>query len=146
MCSLRTDYPPSSAAYQLTTFATALLAATALTAAPAWAHDVNSEATLRTAIFAINGGNADTTINFTGSFQLTQSLPMITSSVTVTGNGNTLDANSAGRAFFVQAGTASIANLTINNAVAQGGAGGTASNVVTAAAAAAGWAPARRYS
>ena len=126
---MRTDYPPSSAAYQLTTFATALLAATALTAAPAWAHDVNSEATLRTAIFAINGGNADTTINFTGSFQLTQSLPMITSSVTVTGNGNTLDANSAGRAFFVQAGTASIANLTIDNAVAQGGAGGTANNV-----------------
>ena len=65
--------------------------------------------------------------------------------MTVTGNGNTLDANGAGRAFFVQAGTASISNLTINNAVAQGGAGGVGSNL-TAAAAAAGWAPARRCS
>ena len=122
-----------------------LLLGTCLSPCTAWAIDVANEAQLRSAIFAINGGSVDTTINFTGGFQLTQSLPMITSSVTVTGNGNTLDANSAGRAFFVQAGTASISNLTVNNAVAQGGAGGVGSNLA-AAAAAAGWAPARRCS
>jgi len=81
----------------------------------AYELDVANEAALRTAISTINGGSVGTTINFTGSFQLAQSLPMITSSVTVTDNGNTLDANSAGRAFFVQAGTVSISN---------GGAGG----------------------
>jgi len=106
-----------------------LLLGTCLSPCTAWAIDVANEAQLRSAIFAINGGSVDTTINFTGGFQLTQSLPMITSSVTVTGNGNTLDANGAGRAFFVQAGTASISNLTVNNAVAQGGAGGVGSNL-----------------
>ena len=106
-----------------------LLLGTCLSPCTAWAIDVANEAQLRSAIFAINGGSVDTTINFTGGFHLTQSLPMITSSVTVTGNGNTLDANGAGRAFFVQAGTASISNLTVNNAVAQGGAGGVGSNL-----------------
>src|SRR4051812_11247064 len=95
-----------------------LLAGTCLSPA-AWAVDVANEAQLRSAIFAANGGG-DSAINFTASITLTQSLPMITSSVTVTGNGNTLDANNAGRAFFVQAGTAQIANLTIDNAVANG--------------------------
>src|SRR5262245_25323544 len=60
---------------------------------PAWAIDVANETQLRSAIFAINGGSADTTINITAStITLTQSLPMITASVTVTGNGNTIDA------------------------------------------------------
>jgi hypothetical protein len=92
----------------------------------AWAVDVANETALRNAIFAANGGG-DSNINVTANITLTQSLPMITASVTVTGNGNTLDANNAGRAFFVQAGTAAISNLTIDNAVANGGAGGTAS-------------------
>src|SRR5260370_29904828 len=87
-----------------------------------WAVDVANETALRNAIFAANSGG-DSSINVTANITLTQSLPMITSSVTVTGNGNTLDANNAGRAFFVQSGTAAISNLTINNAVAQGGAG-----------------------
>src|SRR5262245_19618834 len=96
-----------------------------LASGSAWAVDVANETTLRAAIFAANRGG-DININITANITLTQSLPMITSSVTVTGNGNTLDANNAGRAFFVQAGTAAISNLTINNALAQGGAGGTA--------------------
>src|ERR1700746_3617410 len=114
------------AAERVTRFAAALLTATALTNAPAWAVDVANEAQLRSAIFAANSGG-DSNINVTANITLTQSLPMITGSVTVTGNGNTLDANNAGRAFFVQSGTAAISNLTINNAVARGGAGGTAS-------------------
>src|SRR5262249_5679988 len=114
-----------SATPRVTRFAAALLTATALTEAPAWAVDVSTETQLRNAIFAANGGG-DSSINITANITLTQSLPMITSSVTVTGNGNTLDANNAGRAFFVQSGTAAISNLTINNAVAQGGAGGPA--------------------
>src|SRR5262245_65061948 len=104
-----------------------LLLGTCLSPLPAWAVDVANEAQLRSAIFAANGGG-DSNINVTANITLTQSLPMITSDVTVTGNGNTIDANNAGRAFFVQAGTAAISNLTINNAVAQGGAGGTANN------------------
>ena len=92
---------------------------------PAWAVNVGTEAELRNAIFASNGGG-DSNINVTANITLTQSLPMITASVAVTGNGNTIDADNKGRAFFVQGGTASVSNLTINNAVAQGGAGGAA--------------------
>src|SRR5262249_60269204 len=88
----------------------------------AWAVDVANETALRAAIFAANSGG-DSNINITANITLTQSLPMITASVTVTGNGNTLDANNAGRAFFVQSGTAAISNLTVHNAVAQGGTG-----------------------
>jgi hypothetical protein len=45
------------------------------------------------------------------------------------GNNVTLDAINAGRAIFVQAGTVSVSNFTINNAVAQGGAGGNGAGV-----------------
>ena len=99
-----------------------LLVSTALSSA-AWAVDVSTEAQLRNAIFAANGGG-DSNINITANITLTQSLPMITASATFTGNNNTLDANSAGRGFFVQAGTVAVSNLTVNNAVANGGTGG----------------------
>ena len=102
---------------------TGLLLVACLSPLRAWAVDVATETQLRNAIFAANSGG-DSNINITANITLTQSLPMITASVTVTGNGNALDANNAGRAFFVQAGTAAISNLTINNAVANGGAGG----------------------
>ena len=87
---------------------------------------------LRQAIFDSNaaGGSNTITINSgVGTVTLSQSLPMITTSVTVTGNNITVNANSAGRAFFVQSGTVSVSNLTINNAVAQGGAGGNGAGV-----------------
>ena len=118
--------------------AATLLSTTCLTLCPAlagraWAADFfvtngndSGAGSLRQAIFDSNaaGGSNTITINSgVGTVTLSQSLPMITASVTVTGNGNTLDANNAGRAFFVQAGTTAISNLTINNAVAQGGAG-----------------------
>jgi fibronectin-binding autotransporter adhesin len=102
---------------------TGLLLVACLSPLRAWAVEVATETQLRNAIFAANSGG-DSNINITANITLTQSLPMITASVTVTGNGNALDANNAGRAFFVQAGTAAISNLTINNAVANGGAGG----------------------
>src|SRR5690606_21446247 len=92
---------------------TALLLGVAGLALPstAWAVDVASEAALRAAIFAANTGG-DSTINIVGNITLTRSLPMITSSVTVNGGGNTVDADNQGRVFFVQAGTADISNVT----------------------------------
>ena len=97
----------------------------ALLSAPAAAGavDVASEAELRNAIFAANEGG-DSTINITGDITLSRSLPMITSGVTITGNGHTIDANDSGRVFFIQAGSASISNVTVENARAQGGKGG----------------------
>ncbi|WP_421707960.1 autotransporter domain-containing protein [Algihabitans sp.] len=87
--------------------------------------NVANEAELRTAIFTANR-NADpaNTINITGNIALTQSLPMITRSLNVNGNNNTIDAQNNGRVFFIQAGTANISNVTIDNALAQGGNGG----------------------
>src|SRR5690606_11197417 len=105
-----------------------LLASVALAAlfagpGPAGAVDVASEAELRAAIYAANTGG-DPAINITGNITLTRSLPMITTSVAIAGNGHTIDANNSGRVFFIQAGSASISNVTVENARAQGGNGG----------------------
>ena len=102
----------------------AMAAALACGASAAWAVDVSSEADLRAAIFAINDGGADTTITLTADITLARSLPMITRSLTVAGGGHAIDAAHTGRVFFVQGGTAGIGNLTIANALAQGGKGG----------------------
>ena len=124
-------------------FAATLLSATCLTLCPvlagsAWAADFfvsnggdSGAGSLRQAIFDSNaaGGTNTITINSgVGTVTLSRSLPMITASVTVTGNNSTVNANNTGRAFFVQSGTVAISNLTINNAVAQGGAGGATNN------------------
>jgi uncharacterized delta-60 repeat protein len=92
-----------------------------LTVSSSVAFNVNSEAALRYALFHAVAGD---TIAFTGDVTLTKSLPMIGVDLIIAGGGFTLDANRTGRAFFVRAGTVSISNLTINNAVAQGGNGG----------------------
>ncbi|HEY4135684.1 MAG TPA: autotransporter domain-containing protein [Alphaproteobacteria bacterium] len=96
---------------------------------PAQAFDVANETDLRNAIFAINAGSADRTINLLGGITLTQSLPMLSAgsgaAVTVAGNGFAIDAANAGRVFFVESGTVGIANVAVNNARAQGGAGGS---------------------
>jgi len=111
----------------------ALLAGTCLSPGPTWAADFpvtigadSGPGSLRQAIFDANaaGGTNTITINV-ATITLSQSLPMITASVTVIGNNATLDAQGNGRAFFVQAGTVAISNLTIDNAAAVGGAGGT---------------------
>ena len=44
--------------------------------------------------------------------------------ITINGNGHTIDAASTGRVFFVESGHVSIDNVTIDNAVAHGGNGG----------------------
>ena len=56
----------------------------------------------------------------------TTTLPVInsTSNVTINGQGFTLDGGSVQRGFFVYQGAVAINNLTIQNAVAQGGTGG----------------------
>lgn len=113
--------PPRCDAWTLSTI---LGAIAFLSPWPAVAVDVANEGQLRSAIFAANNGG-DATINIAGAITLTQSLPMITASITVNGQGQTLNANGSGRAFFVQSGTVSISNLTVNNTVAQGGAGGS---------------------
>ena len=116
--------------------ALALLVVACLMPVAAWAADFtvsngndSGAGSLRQAIFNSNaaGGSNTITINgAVGTITLTQSLPMITASVAVTGNNTILDANNTGRAIFVQAGTVSVSNLTINNAVANGGNGGSA--------------------
>src|SRR5882724_9255400 len=114
---------PTMPRLQLLLATTALVAVSSL-ATPAQAVvNVSDDATLRTAIFAANTGG-DAAINLTGNITLLQSLPMITSNVTLTGNGFTLDANNTGRAIFVASGTVNVSNLTLANARAQGGAGG----------------------
>jgi hypothetical protein len=102
----------------------ALLAKTALSS-PAEAVNVSTEAELRNAIFSANGGG-DSSIDIIANVTLTKSLAMIAASVTVTGNGNMIDANSTGRVFFVHSGMVSITNVTISNAVAQGDVGSNA--------------------
>ena len=98
-------------------------AALACGAHAAWAIDVSDEAGLRSAIFGLRTGG-DSTITLTGNITLTQSLPMVTADVTLNGGGFTIDADNKGRVLFVQAGTAHVSDLSIANALAQGGAGG----------------------
>ncbi|HMN87413.1 MAG TPA: DUF1521 domain-containing protein, partial [Bauldia sp.] len=77
----------------------------------------------------------DYTITLTDNITLGQSLPMIrgdgTHTVTIVGGGFTIDADGNGRVFFVESGTVEISNLTIANAVAQGGNGGTGASEFT---------------
>ncbi len=67
--------------------------------------------------------------------------------ITIEGNGNTIDADNAGRVFFVESGTVAINDLTIANAMAQGGKGGNVAPAsVAAVAVAAVSVPVRRCS
>src|SRR5580704_3170153 len=71
-------------------------------------------------------------INITQNITLTggTTLPAIVSNstVTISGSGNTLDGGGVQRGFFVYTGTVAINNLTIQNAVANGGNGGNGSD------------------
>ncbi|WP_421706978.1 autotransporter domain-containing protein [Algihabitans sp.] len=102
-----------------------LAAGTTVGPAKAANFNVSNETDLRSAIFTANSnGDPTNTINITGNIALTRSLPMIMANLTVNGGGNTIDAQNNGRVFFIQGGAASIANVTIDNARAQGGNGG----------------------
>ena len=98
---------------------------------------IANQTTLRDAIAYANA-NAGTTVGFSSSLAnatiaLGAALPAINANVTIDGSGAsglTVSGANASRVFFVQSGTVTIANMTIANGSAQGG------------ARAAGWAPA----
>ena len=90
---------------------------------------VSSAADLVSALSSVDA-NPTTSymVNFAGSITLssTSNLPVIISSasVTIDGKGNILDGASLQRGFFVSAGNVTIQNLTVQNMLATGGAGG----------------------
>ena len=96
---------------------------------------VASEADLNAALALIDVGgkfatpNVAYTIMFTAGFTLTTDLDAINlaggSSVTINGAGFTLDGAGTFRGFFDYAGGLTLSNMTIQNAVATGGAGGS---------------------
>ncbi|HMN87888.1 MAG TPA: hypothetical protein PKA74_18155, partial [Bauldia sp.] len=94
---------------------------------------VGTEAELRAAIFQVSnaaaGGSAiDAIITLTANIDLSQSLPMIRGdlahTITINGDGYTIDAKETGRVFFVESGKVEIGDVTIANASAKGGDGG----------------------
>jgi fibronectin-binding autotransporter adhesin len=102
----------------------------AATSQPATAQidaTATTEGELISAILAANAAppGAANVISILDDITLSQSLPMITNNLTLAGNGFVIDADNAGRVFFVQAGAVSISNVTVANALAVGGAGGT---------------------
>jgi hypothetical protein len=86
-----------------------------------------TEGELISAILAANAAppGAANVINLLDDITLSQSLPMITNNLTLAGNGFVIDADNSGRVFFVQAGAVSISDVTVANALAAGGSGGT---------------------
>ncbi len=101
---------------------------------------VDSEATLRQAILTISGNVAKgldhgpIVIDIYNDITLTRSLPIIRALpragnqppyLAIHGNNHTIDAANTGRVFFIASGRVDIGNLTIKNAYARGGAGGT---------------------
>jgi hypothetical protein len=106
--------------------------------------DVTDDASLRAAIFKISNDFADDgivngstgfsppyTISIQNDITLVKSLPMVrcdgVHTITINGLGHTIDANGTGRVFFVESGKVTIANVTVDNAVAHGGNGGGSS-------------------
>jgi len=96
--------------------------------------DSNAESETILDFNAIGGNNTITLNPGLGTVTLAADLPVIQASVTIVGNGNTLDGAAAYRGFLVAAwtgGTATmipvtvtVQNLTIQNALAKGGYGG----------------------
>ncbi|MGU3492951.1 autotransporter domain-containing protein [Xanthobacteraceae bacterium A53D] len=90
---------------------------------PVYAANFNvaSDSDLRSAIS--RAGNGDT-ITFTANITLGSNLPNVTTNVTFVGGNHTLSGDNQYRGLFVQSGTVTISDLTITNALAQGGTGG----------------------
>ena len=91
--------------------------------------DTGAGGTLRGAIgqvdnspFPSNVINIDSGL---GTITLSSDLWAITNNVTINGNGNVIDGAGSYRGLFVYAGTVAINDLTVQNATAQGGIGGT---------------------
>ena len=92
--------------------------------------NVNSQATYEAALLdAFTNPTRVDTINVTGSFTMSNVVLPINKtgagSLAVNGGGNTIDGGGAFRPFFALDGSASISNVTINNARAAGGSGAT---------------------
>lgn len=96
----------------------------AILAGPAYGANFNvaSDAELRSAISSAANGD---TITFTANITLGSDLPNVTTNVTFVGGNHTLSGNDQYRGLFVQSGTVAVNDLTITNAVAQGGSGGS---------------------
>jgi autotransporter-associated beta strand protein len=94
---------------------------------PAFAIDVGTEADLRAAIETART-TPNTEIVLTANIALSQDLPALQGTGTIirSSAGNTYSINGAGqyRGLFVYSGSVTVQNLTITNAVAQGGHGG----------------------
>ncbi|HEY4307911.1 MAG TPA: hypothetical protein VGN12_00540, partial [Pirellulales bacterium] len=99
-------------------------------AAPAFAQtpiSVGSSTDFYNAIQTINNNpNTSYTLNVTGNITMSQQVLAIesNSTITVVGNGHTIDGAGAYRPFFIESGTVALQNLTINGGTAQGGTGG----------------------
>ncbi len=102
--------------------------ATAATAADFTVSNTNDSGagSLRQAIINSNAAGGSNTINFatSGTVTLASDLPAITSSVSIAGNGATLNGANAHRGLLVYSGTVAIQNFIIQNATATGGKGG----------------------
>jgi outer membrane autotransporter protein len=92
-------------------------------ASPVEANDlyITSEAELRA---ALAGGENGDSIIFSSNITLTDNLPTLTRDVIFYGQGHVLSGNNQYRGLFIQSGTVTVNDLTITNAVAQGGRGG----------------------
>jgi hypothetical protein len=76
-------------------------------------------------VFAAPPANCEATSGATCTIQVSSALPPIEKNVTIDGAGRiVLDGKSAFRAFFVDTGTVTLENLTIQNVAAAGGKGG----------------------
>jgi len=103
-----------------------LIAAMGL-ALPAWlgaqaTHYVGNSPELVTAIQNYTAGD---TIEITADFYLGQTLPSLNHSVTIKGNGHTLNGADTYRGFTVYGGNVVIQDLTLRDMLAKGGSGGT---------------------
>lgn len=92
-------------------------------ASSAQAENVNV-ATSRQLFTAITGAQNGDTITFTTNITLTGNLPAVTRNVGFNGGNFTLSGDGKYRGLLVQSGTVAINDLTITDAVAQGGKGG----------------------
>lgn len=87
--------------------------------------NANDTGKLQTALASAVSGD---TINFTGNITLSGALPAVAATLTINGNGFTLDGAGTYQGLQITAGTVLLQNLTIQNAVAQGQ-GGSSANI-----------------
>jgi len=97
-----------------------------LSVLPGWGQatwNANDTGKLQT---ALSGAVSGDTINFTGNITLSGALPAVAATLTINGNGFTLDGAGTYQGLQISAGTVLLQNLTIQNAVAQGQSGSSA--------------------